>query len=122
MTWLIVASGALIAALGLVGLVQPARLRSLFGAMDSQSRFIMAVVIRLLMGALLWWVAGELRHPQVMRVIAAIAIVAAVVILIAGRTRLDRLIDWWLGKPDGVLRVSALFAGAFGFWLAWEAL
>ena len=122
MTWLIVASGALIAALGLVGLVQPARFRSVFGAMDSQSRFIMAVVIRLLMGALLWWVAGELRHPQVMRVIAAIAIVAAVVILIAGRTRLDRLIDWWLGKPDGVLRVSALFAGAFGFWLAWEAL
>ena len=122
MTWLIAALGVLIAVLGLVGLVQPDRFRSMFGVMDSRTRFVSAVVIRLAMGALLWWVADELRHPQVMRVLAVIAVVAAVVILIAGRARLDRMVDWWLGKPDAVLRVSAIFAGVFGAWLAWEAI
>lgn len=122
MSWIIAAIGALIAALGLVGLTQPERFRKTFGLMDSRTRFAMAVIMRLAMGALLWWVADELRHPQIMRVIAVIAIVAAVVILIAGRARLDRMVDWWLGKSHGVLRVSGIFAGAFGAWLVYEAI
>jgi len=62
-------------------------------------------------------VADELRFPQVMRIIAAISIFAAVMILFAGRKRLDRLIDWWLSRPDGLLRLSALFAASFGGFL-----
>lgn len=122
MTWLIAAFGALIAVAGLVGLVQPDRFRSMFGVLDSRTRFVLAVVIRLAMGAVLWWVADELRHPQVMRVLAVIAVAAAVVLLIAGRASLDRLVEWWLGRGDGILRLSMVFAAAFGAWLVYEAV
>ena len=122
MTIIIALLGALMVLLGLVGLVQPNRFRSMFTTMDSQTRFILAIVVRLAMGALLWWLADELRHPHVMRILAVIAVVAAAGVLVMGRNRLDKLIGWWLGKPDGVLRVSALFAGAFGGYLVFVAI
>jgi len=121
MTVIVAVFGALVALLGLVGLVQPERFRSIFTAMDSQTRFIIAIALRLAMGGVLWWLADELRHPHVMRVLAAIAIFAAVMLLIMGRERLDRLIGWWLSRSDGLLRVSALFAAAFGVFLVYVA-
>jgi len=121
MTVIVAVFGALVALLGLVGLVQPERFRSIFTAMDSQTRFIIAIALRLAMGGVLWWWADELRHPHVMRVLAAIAIFAAVMLLIMGRERLDRLIGWWLSRSDGLLRVSALFAAAFGVFLVYVA-
>jgi len=122
LTLLVAAFGALFVVIGLVGLAQPDRFRSLFAGMDSQLRFILAIAIRVVMGALLWWLADDLRHPQVMRIIAAIAIFAAVGILIMGRGRLDKLVAWWLSRSDGLLRLSALFAGAFGAYFVYVAL
>jgi hypothetical protein len=122
MTLLVAVLGLLIVLLGLLGLARPARFRSMFTTMDGHTRFILAIVIRLAMGALLWWLADELRHPQVMRIIAVIAVVAAVGILVMGRKRLDSLVDWWLGKSDSVLRVSALFAATFGGYLVFVAI
>lgn len=54
--------------------------------------------------------------------IAAISIFAAVGILFMGRERLDSLIDWWLSRPDGLLRLSALFAATFGGFLIYVAV
>ena len=122
MTGIVAILGLVIALFGLTGLAGPERLRAMFTAMDSQTRFVLAILIRLAMGALLWWLADELRHPQVMRVLAVIAVVAAVGILAMGRKRLDQLIDWWLGQSDGVLRISALFATAFGGYLVFVAI
>ena len=122
MTLLVAAFGAFFVVVGLVGLVQPDRFRSLFTGMDSQLRFILAIAIRVVMGALLWWLADDLRHPQVMRIIAAIAIFAAVGILIMGRGRLDKLVVWWLSLSDGLLRLSALFAGVFGAYFVYVAV
>jgi hypothetical protein len=122
MTGIVALLGLLMVLLGLVGVVQPARFRAMFTTMDSQTRFILAIVIRLSMGALLWWLADELRHPHVMRILAVIAVVAAVGVLVMGRNRLDKLIDWWLSRSDGLLRVSALFAAAFGGYLVFVAI
>ena len=122
MTLLVAAFGALVVVLGLIGLVQPDRFRSTFTTMDSQLRFVLAIAIRIVMGALLWWLAEDLRHTPVMRIIAAIAIFAAVGILIMGRGRLDKLVDWWLSLSDSLLRLSALFAGAFGAYLVYVAV
>ena len=121
MSWVITALGALIVVLGALGLVQPDRFRAMFSTMDSRSRFVFAIVIRLAIGAFLWFVADELRFPVVMRVLAVIAVMAAVGILVMGRKRLDRLVDWWLSKPDSVLRVSAVFAATFGAFLVYVA-
>jgi hypothetical protein len=122
MTLLVAAFGVPIFLLGIVGLMQPDRFRSYLGEMDSQLRFVLAIVIRVFMGALLWWLAEDLRHTPVMRVLAAIAIFAAVGILIMGRERLDKLVNWWLSLSDGLLRVSALFAALFGAYLVYVAV
>jgi len=122
MTLLVAAFGAPIFLLGIVGLAQPDRFRSFLGGMDSQLRFILAIAIRVVMGALLWWLADDLRHPQVMRILAAIAIFAAVGLLLMGQGRLDKLVEWWLSLSDGLLRFSALFAAAFGAYLVYVAV
>lgn len=122
MTIIVAVLGALVIVVGLIGLVQPDRFRSMFTAMDSQLRFRLAIGTRLAMGALLWWLADELRHPHVMRILAVIAVIAAVAVPIMGRDRLDRLISWWLSRSDGLLRVSALFAAAFGAYLVYVAI
>ena len=122
MTLLVAAFGVPIFLLGIVGLMQPDRFRSYLGEMDSQLRFVLAIVIRVFMGALLWWLAEDLRNTPVMRVLAAIAIFAAVGILIMGRERLDKLVNWWLSLSDGLLRVSALFAALFGAYLVYVAV
>lgn len=113
--------GALIVVVGLAGLLAPARFRAAFDSVTSQTRFLFAIVVRLGLGAFLWIVADELRFPQVMRIIAAISIVAAVGILITGRERLDKLVDWWLARSDGLLRLSTALAAAFGGFLIYVA-
>ena len=122
MTLIVAGIGALIVLLGLVGLLQPDRFRVMFDVMHSRTRFWLAIGIRLGLGGLLWWLAEELRHPQVMRVLAGIAVVAAIALFLMGRRRLDALVDWWLALPDSLLRVSALFAAVFGAYLTWAAL
>ena len=121
MTWLIAALGVLIVVLGVLGLAQPDQFRAMFSRLESRSRYVFAIVIRLALGGFLWLVADELRFPQIMRVLAVIAVLAAVAILIMGRRRLDRMVDWWLSRPDTVLRISAVFAAAFGAFLVFAA-
>jgi hypothetical protein len=108
--------------LGLIGLLQPDRFRSIFTAVNSQTRFVLAIVVRLALGALLWWLAEDLRHPAVMRILAAVALFAAVGLLIMGREQLDRLVDWWLSRSDNLLRMSAVLAAAFGVYLVFVAI
>ena len=122
MTLLVAAFGAPIALLGIVGLVRPDRFRSFLGRMDSQLRFVLAIAIRVVMGALLWWLAEDLRHTSVMRILAVIAIVAATGLLLMGQGRLNKLVEWWLSRSDGLLRLSALFAAAFGAYLVYVAV
>ena len=121
MTILIAVLGVLIILLGVVGLAQPDRFRALFTTMDSRTRFVLAIGIRLAMAGLLWWLADDLRHPHVMRILALIALLAAIALAIMGPARLDRLIEWWLSRSDGVLRVSALLAAVFGAFLVYVA-
>ena len=108
--------------IGLVGLLAPDRFRALFQRLTRKMRFLAAIIVRLIVGALFWIVADELRFPQVMRIIAAISIFAAVGILFMGRERFDRFIDWWLSGPDRLLRLFAVFAAAFGGFLIYVAI
>lgn len=109
--------GVLAVLLGLFGLLYPNRFRALFDTTTSRTRFLSAITSRLAMGVLLWYAADELRFPHLMRILAAIAFAAALVVLVMGQERLDRLVNWWLSRSDGLLRASALFAGVFGAFL-----
>lgn len=121
MRFVVAVLGVLIVLIGLLGLIAPQRFRTALGSMASQPRFLFAVILRLGMGVVLWFVSDELRFPHIMRIIAAISVIAAVGILVMGRERLDRLVDWWLARSNGLLRISTLFAALFGAFLVYVA-
>lgn len=121
MSLIVAALGALVLVLGLVGLAQPDHFRTLYDVLHSRTRYWLAIGIRIAMGGLLWWLAEEVRHPQVMRILAGIAVLAAVALLLMGRERLDRMVSWYAALSDGVLRISAALATAFGAYLVYAA-
>ncbi len=122
MEFVVAGLGILIVMLGGIGIVAPERFRALFHSMSGQARFLGAIVTRLAIGILFWVTADALRFPFIMRILAVISLAAAFVILIMGRERLDRLVEWWLARPDGLMRVSALFAATFGAFLVYVAV
>ncbi len=122
MTILIAGLGVLIAFVGALGILSPEKFRGLLQQWPSRGRFWSAILIRLLIGALFLWLADELRYPLAMKIFGGISIFAAVGILIMGRESLDRLVAWWLGRGDGLLRLSTLFAMLFGVFLVHVSL
>jgi hypothetical protein len=123
MTVVVALFGVLITILCLAGLVSPAALRKMFSHLSEQTTWVLAVVVRLAFGTLLLIVADDLRHSFAMTILGWIAIVAAVVVLLIGPERLNRLVRWWLEKlPDSVLRASMVFAIAFGVFFVYVAV
>ena len=114
--------GVLVAVFGAVAIVRPGLFRDLFGKLSAQATWVAAVVLRLSIGTILLMVAGDTRLPQVVNVLGWIAIIAAVLVLLLGPERLESFVKWWLGLADAWLRTSAVFACAFGVFLAWVAL
>ena len=114
MAYIVSIFGALITLIGLVGIVVPRYFIEVIGNWEAESRFIAAVGIRMVMGVICLSAAPASRMPVVVQVIGIIAIAAAAVALLVGLERLNRLIDWWLGRPPIVVRMSAAFAAGFG--------
>ena len=107
--------GVLIAAIGLMGVLTP---RSLIALVQrywpGPGRFWFAVSIRLVLGVVFLAVASDCRAPIVIRVIGVISVAAALGMIVLGTARLDRLIEWWLGRPLPYVRLWASGAIAFG--------
>ncbi len=111
---LITLFGVLICLAGLAILIFPVQFRNAMNKWTGQPRFLFAVIIRVLFGALLLSEAANLKFPLAMKIIGAISILAAVVLLLIGQERMDRFIDWWMRMTDNVLRVWSVLAIAFG--------
>jgi hypothetical protein len=118
MTALIIIFGALILLAGVVILINP---DVIFGFlrnnMDKPVIHILAVVVRLVIGALLLFQSGVSRYPLVIEIIGWLSIVAALFLAVMGRHNFRRLMSWALTslKPYG--RVGGVFAAAFGGFL-----
>ena len=111
--------GVLAAMIGLMGLANPKTIVGLVEHWRGATRYHLAVGVRMVLGVIFLVVAPSCRLPILVQVLGVISIVAAIVILIAGQERLDSFISWWLKRPPGVIRVSALFAFAFGILLVY---
>jgi multisubunit Na+/H+ antiporter MnhG subunit len=122
MVTIVAVFGAAIALLGIAGIVRPDVFREIFARrLSAQSTWILAVVLRLGIGTLLLMAAGQLRFPTVMTVLGWLSIAAAIIVLLMGPERLERLVSYWLQKSDGILRVGAVVAAAFGAFLLYVA-
>ncbi len=121
MKLLITLFGVLICLAGLAILIFPVQFRNAMNKWTGQPRFLFAVIVRVLFGALLLSEAANLKFPLAMKVIGAISILAAVVLLLIGQERMDRFIDWWMKQSEIVFRVASVLAIAFGAFFIYSA-
>jgi len=110
--------GVLIAVLSLWGVLQPRKLINMVSdAMEQGWGIMLAVGVRLLMGAAMILAAPVSQFPKTFTIIGWIAIVAAVVLVIVGRDLIRKLIAWFSALSDTLVRLWVLFGIAFGAFL-----
>ena len=111
---LIALFGVLICLGGLTILILPEKFKNIMNRWTGQPRFLFAVIIRVVLGAILLSEAANLKFPLAMKIIGAIIILAAVVLLLVGQERMDRFINWWMKQSENVFQVASVLAIAFG--------
>jgi len=114
---LIVFAGA-IGLLCVVGVGSPAALMGLVKrAWNGGSGIYGAVGGRLVLGALMIFLAPSSRFPDAFQILGGISVVAAVVIAFMGRSRVDAMIEGFASFSPMALRIWLLFGAAFAGFL-----
>jgi len=118
MTLLIILFGALTLHAGIVIVINP---EVIFGYLrtnlDKLSLHILAVVIRLVIGALLISQSNVAKFPFVIEILGWLSIAAALILGIMGRRNFNRLMYWALSLSKPLGRASGVFAAGFGAFL-----
>ena len=78
---------------------------------------ILAVVVRLLLGALLVYLASTSKFPVAIEVIGWISIIAAVSLAVIGRSNFKKLLRWAMTFQKSFGRIGGIFATAVGGFL-----
>ena len=107
--------GILICLGSAIGFASPKRLSEWVIALWGRAwAFPLAIGVRLVLGVLLISGAPQTKYPQVFQILGFLAIIGAMVILIAGRKRIGRLLVWWKRFPPLILRLLMGVGIAFG--------
>jgi hypothetical protein len=118
MTLLIIIFAAMTLLAGIVIVINP---EVIFGFLrnnlDKLVLHILAVVIRLALGALLIYQSSLSKFPFVIEVVGWISIVAAIILAVMGRRNFNRLMSWALSLSKLLGRIGGIFAAAFGAFL-----
>lgn len=122
MGWVVSLAGLLIVAVGAWGTCCPRHFSRTILGWRGAGRFATAIGIRLVLGVLFLVTAPQTRFPVVVYALGGLALAAAVVLLFVGPKRLDVLIDWWLGRPMAMLRLTCAAAILFGAFLFYAGL
>ena len=125
MAYLVVAFALLILTMSMWGLLRPDKLMALVKSIAGKPFMLVAVGARVILAIILWFAAPLARHPMVFQVLAIIALIAAFAMLIVGKERLLRMVDWWAERSATVQRGWLLLGLAFGgylLWAIWPAL
>ena len=118
MSVLVIIFGALILAAGAVIIVNPDIVFGFIGKHREKLEIhILAVLVRLVLGALLIYLSDASRFPLIITIIGWISIIAAIALAVIGRTNFKRLISWAMSlqKPYG--RIGGIVAVCFGGFL-----
>ena len=115
----------LIIAMSLYGVIWPPRILVIARRFMIGPGIWAAAGIRLLLAVLLWFGAPVSLTPVAFRVLAFIALLAAVGLTIMGTDRLLKLLDRLESWPTIVVRLQGIVGvgfGAFIVWSVWPAL
>ncbi|MFW2403930.1 MAG: hypothetical protein ACN4GT_04115 [Gammaproteobacteria bacterium] len=120
MLMIVAAVGVLVCLGCIVGIVSPNTLMGVVrSVMNKPIMIYLAVGVRLALGVLLILVASASLFPLVFRVIGAIAILAALGLLLMGRARIVKLVEFFAGMSAGAFRAWLIFGFVFGAFLVY---
>ena len=123
MDFVIIIFGAATLVAGLIILINP---EIVFGPIrrnfESVNLHILAVVMRLIIGAALIIFAPGSRFPTVLLILGWVSIAAATILALMGRTNFKRLMSWALGLIDSFGRIAGVFAALFGGFLIYAVI
>ena len=114
---LTLALGAVIIAIGLVGVVAPSILLEFGRSLQTPIALYVVAAVRVAFGALLLWVASVSRRPTVLRLIGTIIVVAGLLTPFFGVERAQAMLTWWSGQGPLFMRGWAGLAVIFGLFI-----
>ena len=118
MTIVIIIFGALTLLAGIVIVINP---EIIFGFLrnnlDKVELHILAVAVRIVLGALLIYQSSLSKFPLVIEIIGWLSIVAAIILALMGRRNFKRLMSWALSLAKPMGRAGGVIAMAFGAFL-----
>ncbi len=123
LTWVVALFGIAIILLGILGLIRPGSLiRMVQRSWQSQRGFYFNIGIRVVFGLVLLMAASASRFPEAFRILGIISVVAAMVAPFVGFVRLQRFVQWWVGRSPGFVRGWSVMVAAFGVFLFYGSL
>lgn len=118
MNYIIILFGIATIVAGIIIVINPATVFGLLRRnLESLGLHILAVVVRIILGAALIICAAESKYPTAILILGWISIVAAAVLGIIGRTHFKRLMSWALNVAPSFGRLGGSLAILFGGFL-----
>ncbi len=110
----------IVIAFALHGAVYPHRLLEMARRFMAGPGVWGAVAIRIVLAVLLWSCAPVSHTPILFRVLAVVALLAAVALPVVGSARLMELIERVAAWPPTAIRLACVLGAAFGAFLLWS--
>ena len=109
--------GAVIAAIGLLGVAAPALLLEFGRSLQTVGSLYAVAAVRVAFGVLLFCVAPVSRMPKLLRVLGAAIILAGLSTPFFGVERTQAMLAWWSGQGHVFMRASASVAVVVGLFI-----
>lgn len=119
MLQLIALFGVLIILACAYGLADPQGLMRHIEKFSSVGGYIFAIVVRVILGAAALMAAADSLLPVFLEIIGGISLIAAAVLLLIGKGRFSRLIQWVASFNSSFLRLWLVFGMLFGVAMVW---
>jgi len=118
MNMIVITFAVLILVAGIIIIINPAIIiGTLKKNINKLELHVLAVVVRVLLGALLIYLAGTTKYPVTIEVIGWISLLAAVIFTLIGRKKFIRLMSWSLSLVEPFCRIGGVLACCFGVFL-----
>jgi hypothetical protein len=118
---LILVMGALIAAIGVAGVLVPSGLVWIAQRSVTPGAFYVIAALRVALGLALIAVSSVSRVPRLLRVVGYFVLLAGIVTAFMGLAGIERarvMVEWWLAQGPGVIRLTGALILALGGFLA----
>ena len=115
-------AGTGVAGIGLLGVAAPSQLANLLARWRVLTGLPVTLALRLGFGVLFVLAAPSCRFPGFVRLVGVLELIGAVALLALGAARLQRFVEWWLGRPPSFVRYWCSAALTFGIVLAYAGV